>query len=55
MVTDIAEVVSIFSEAEDNTGINGILIGSSVLGLGTGAACNPQQYQWWARKGYTIS
>ncbi len=46
-VTDIAEVVSIFSEAEDNTGIRGITIGTGVQTTG-------KQYQWFARKGYSI-
>ncbi len=46
-VTDIAEVPSIFSEAEDNTGIRGITIGTSVQTSGS-------QYQWFARKGFSI-
>ena len=53
-VTDIAEVSSIFSEAEDNTAFRGILIGTGVLGLGTGAATTARTYQWFARKGYSI-
>lgn len=46
-VTDIAEVPSIFSEAEDNTGIRGITIGTGVQTTG-------KLYQWFARKGYSI-
>ncbi len=46
-VTDIAEVPSIFSEAEDNTAIRGITIGTGVQTTG-------KTYQWFARKGYTI-
>ncbi len=46
-VTDAAEVVSIFSEAEDNTGFYGITIGTGVQTTG-------KLYQWFARKGYTI-
>lgn len=53
-VTDIAEVSSIFSEAEDNTAFRGILIGTGVLGLGTGVATTARTYQWFARKGYSI-
>ncbi len=46
-VTDIAEVTSIFSEAEDNTGIRGITIGTGVQTTG-------KLYQWFARKGFSI-
>ncbi len=46
-VTDIAEVSSIFSEAQDNTGIFGITIGTGVQTTG-------KLYQWFARKGYSI-
>lgn len=46
-VTDVAEVPNIFSEAEDNTGIRGITIGTGVQTTG-------KQYQWFARKGYSI-
>lgn len=48
LITDIAEVVQDLSEAEDNTGIRGIIIGTSVQTAS-------KQYQWFARKGYTIS
>ena len=47
LVTDIAEIPTIFSEAEDNTGIRGITIGTGVQTTG-------KLYQWWARKGYSI-
>jgi hypothetical protein len=54
LVTDIAEVVQDLSEAEDNTAIHGITIGTGVLGDGAGGAFAPQTYQWFARKGYSI-
>lgn len=47
LVTDIAEVPTLFSEAEDNTGIRGITIGTGVQTTG-------KLYQWWARKGWSI-
>jgi len=46
-VTDIAELTTIFSEAEDNTGIFGITVGTGVQTTG-------KLYQWFARKGFTI-
>lgn len=54
-VTDIAEASAIFSEAEDNTAFRGILIGTGVLGLGTGVATTARTYQWFALKGYTLT
>ncbi len=47
LVTDIAEIPTIFSEAEDNTAIRGITIGTGVQTTG-------KLYQWWARKGWSI-
>jgi len=44
-VTDIAEVVQDLSEAEDNTGKYGIIIGTTVQTAS-------KQYQWFARKGF---
>lgn len=55
LVTDIAEVPTIFSEAEDNTGKYGIIIGTAVQALsfgGGGAASGAKTWQWFARKGY---
>jgi hypothetical protein len=46
-VTDIAEIVPNLSEAEDNTGILGITIGTGVQTTGS-------LYQWFAQKGYSI-
>lgn len=47
LVTDIAEQSGILSEAEDNTGIRGITIGTGVQTTG-------KLYQWWARNGFNI-
>lgn len=47
LVTDIGETVPNLSEAEDNTGILGITIGTGVQTTG-------KLYQWFARKGYII-
>ena len=47
IVTDIAEQVPNLSEAEDNTGILGITIGTGVQTSGV-------LYQWFASKGYSI-
>lgn len=46
-VSDIAEVSTILSEAEDNKGFLGITIGTGVQTTG-------KLYQWFARKGYTL-
>ncbi len=46
-VTDMAESSGILSEAEDNTGIHGITIGTGVQTTG-------KLYQWFARQGFTI-
>jgi len=54
-VTDIAEASAILSEAQDNCGFRGILIGTGVLGLGTGVATTVRTYQWFAFKGYTLT
>jgi hypothetical protein len=46
-VTDIAEIVPNLSEAEDNAGILGIIIGTGVQTTG-------KLYQWFSQKGYSI-
>lgn len=46
-VTDIAESATILSEAEDNTGIRGVTIGTGVQSSG-------DLYQWIARQGYAL-
>lgn len=54
-LTDIAEVPTIFSEAEDNTAAYGILVGPQVQGDGaTPSANGGSLYQWFARKGFSI-
>lgn len=46
-VTDVAEISTDLSEAEDNTGIRGITIGTGVQTTG-------KLYQWFARRGFSI-
>jgi hypothetical protein len=48
LITDIAESATIFSEAEDNTGFRGIIVGTTVQTSGV-------LYQWYAGKGYTLT
>lgn len=54
MITDIAEVVQDLSEAEDNTGIFGITIGTQAQALSTtgGATTGVKTWQWFARQGF---
>ena len=47
-VSDIAEKATILTEAEDNKGIRGITVGTSVQTSG-------KLYQWIARKGFVVS
>jgi len=46
-ISDIAEVATILTEAEDNKGIRGITIG-------TGVQTVAKLYQWFARKGFSV-